>query len=69
VEVVGHDAKGEETDATELGALEEETEEAVFFGGIENEALIHDTGDAVIEGGVLIGGEFETRGIVVSGKG
>jgi hypothetical protein len=61
VEVVGHDAEGEETDATELGALAEETEETIFLEGIKDEALVHDAGDAVVEGGLLIGGKLETR--------
>jgi hypothetical protein len=39
----------------------EETEQAVFFGGIEDKALVHDAGDAVGEGGLLIGGKLETR--------
>lgn len=50
VEVVGHDGEGEDADLAELGEIEEEGTEEVFLGVGEDEAAVHDAGEAVVDG-------------------
>ncbi len=61
VEVVGEDAPGEDLHPAEGGVFPEEGAEFLPFPFLEGMTLLHDTGDAVVTAGLLVGSRPESR--------
>jgi hypothetical protein len=56
VEVIAHDAEGEEVDAAEVGDAVEDAAEGLFFGGVEEDVAAAGAGHDVVEVGLEGGG-------------
>ena len=61
VEVVAHDAIGNDANATELGVLLHEGEEEVLLLGTEDELSVDDAGDAVVVSNGKVGWGQDAR--------
>ena len=64
MEVIGHDAVRDDLEAAESGVFAHVLEELFFFVITEEELAVHNAGDAVIKGVLVILRSFKLPGII-----